>query len=74
MQSRLSLGWLFLPGTGVWGKGGLQRDGEKKGIYLLYQKGYGINKVGKGQDKPKVAVTTELPSSSCTTMRTGFFG
>lgn len=36
MQSRLSFGWVFLPGTGVWVKGGLQRDEEEKKKDTLY--------------------------------------
>lgn len=45
MQSRLSLGWLFLPGTGVWVKGGLQRDEEKKNtLYYIRKAGEWIRK------------------------------
>lgn len=42
----------------------------KKNIQLLYQKGYGINKLGKGQDKPQAALITEL--SYCIRMKIFF--
>lgn len=43
----------------------------KKKIQLLYQKGYGINKLGKGQDKPQAALITEL--SYCIRMKIFFW-
>lgn len=50
MQSRLSLGWLFLPGTGVWGKGGLQRD-EKKKKGFIYDIRKAMEFIDMGKDR-----------------------
>lgn len=83
MQSRLSLGWVFLPGTGVWVKGGLQRDEKKKKkkIHFIISERL-WNELGsdykqKGQATPQDALIspvdqTELPSSTCTRMKIGF--
>lgn len=82
MQSRLSFGWVFLPGTGVWVKGGLQRDEEeKKKIHFIISERL-WNELGsdykqKGQATPQDALISpvypaELPPSNCTRMKIVF--
>lgn len=61
MQSRLSLGWLFLPGTGVWVKGGLQEDKKEKKYTFYY-----IRKAVKWIPK-----WLQAESTGCTTRHTG---